>query len=240
VKKLLGLFLVLGSLSTFAIRKKYQEPNNLIHKTIVTLSYSKDIKEHFCTATIISDNMILTAAHCLNDIESRQAFVIIRGDSNNDIREYIEISEVKTHPKFEHLGNNTYDIAIAKVKTRFPDYIKPAVIVNKSIFRTKMLFSGGGTSGMIDLETGEVVPLIGKNTGKLQTTAAYAKKFFSKEMIVQPQKNLCVGDSGGPVYKIKNNRIHIYGVASKIKKWTTIYCGSELYFSPAKHVKSLI
>ena len=55
-----------------------------------------------CGGTIISKNLILTAAHCVSDSEIISATVTI-GNSNPQVGETININAIKIHPKHKRI-----------------------------------------------------------------------------------------------------------------------------------------
>ena len=92
---------------------------------------------HFCGGAVISDSMIITAAHCMKSVKTnatlRQMTRIRLGDQNLndniDDDNVFEIEDIIWHPNYEGWGPQ-FDLAVVHTKTKiqFNDRIKPVCL----------------------------------------------------------------------------------------------------------------
>ncbi|XP_045483731.1 trypsin I-P1-like isoform X1 [Harmonia axyridis] len=173
----------------------------------VSLRY---IGHHLCGGSIISRNLILTAAHCCfheKKLLRRHNLKVVAGDLNirriSNKTEHREVSEVFVHPGYnEELIEN--DIALWKVSSDFiwNEDIQPIDIAYKKFNAyTRCNISGWGvTNTTINAVSSNLkfveVPLISRSK---------CQKFYPEIVRLNvicagsTGKDSCQGDSGGPL-----------------------------------------
>ena len=177
---------------------------------------------HFCGGSVIDDNWILTAAHCV-DGESANSLRVESGILNlSDNGETDTVAEIIVHPGYDSRTNNN-DIALLRLNgtTSAP----PVALVD---FASESTVSSAGTmaavSGWGTLSSG------GSSPDRLQyvevpvVTNAECQDAYRSENITdgmlcagyigQGGADSCQGDSGGPLVVADGNDLVLTGVVS--------------------------
>ncbi|KAG5669338.1 hypothetical protein PVAND_017226 [Polypedilum vanderplanki] len=190
---------------------------------------------YFCGASLISDQHLLTAAHCFkyyeifDQISDYHAILGVYNLSNNneDSRMYRNFSSIEIHEEFKLLINDSLsnaDIAIIKMnkKVKFSDLIKPVRLPSLNMQKTALIgtiVGYGATNGSEKLtnilQKGELKIINIDECQKKErayTGILSSRSFCAGETDATP----CKGDSGGGIF-VKNNRtgeFEIVGIAS--------------------------
>lgn len=157
----------------------------------------------YCSATIISDNMLLTAAHCISENEP---WVLIHFSGLEGALSR-SASRSLRHENYQDLQDTTRnDIALVFFDGGLPEGFLPVTILP--------------ADKALDID--DELQLAGYGAGGPQGTLAKVKlkvnAFLDANRLIKfaqtAQKGICHGDSGGPAFKIVNNRLYLAGVAS--------------------------
>lgn len=185
------------------------QPSDIVAHSTVALKYVEgSIAYPMCTGTLISPNLVLTAAHCLhgmNKMELRIGFSI-DVKHHYDVETMYEIADFVIHPLYTSRLN---DVALIALKKSAPAPYKPVGIISDKYKLTAgmpMLLAGYGVTN----------DLTGQDTEALRkVTVPMAKILDSEAILVTDQTKAtgaCNGDSGGPAYLEKDGMLYVYGI----------------------------
>ncbi|HEV2891717.1 MAG TPA: serine protease [Frankiaceae bacterium] len=188
----------------------------------------------FCGGSVISSSYVLTAAHCVLDIDpSKEATYVITGRtnlSNTSQGQRIRVSAISVHPKYD---GNAYDAAVLRLAS---PTTSPAITLasaandNLETPGTVVRVTGWGdqtpTLGLnstnslryVDLKVVSDSECGVANLGFDAPTGVCAEELL---------KDSCNGDSGGPLFYNGTTRIQIgivsYGNSCAVPKSPGVY-----------------
>ncbi len=167
-----------------------------------------------CTGTLIRRDIAVTAAHCL-DGGGAKASLIFGPDLHSKTATHREVEAVAINPKYKtHAGKgmDQGDIALVKFKGGLPKGFKtvPTVSSDSDIRKGgKVTLAGYGISNSQTKE----------GAGKLRRADVRISNNRPKksEMILDQShgRGACHGDSGGPAYLKRGNKISLAGVTNR-------------------------
>lgn len=176
---------------------------------LLASSTKNDPKLASCTATLISENMILTAAHCLYG--TKAASIIFSTDMKGDQKaEFRRLLAPMIHKGYKHDARLPMDdIAIAYFEGGIPAGYKALEIADAKelTMMHRLTLTGFGLRDEVDTT----------QVGQLYQTKAnidYMDNEYKQIDVDQEKTGICSGDSGGPGLIQTQTGLKIIGVNS--------------------------
>lgn len=213
-------------------------------KSTVALTTEKLVEREliYCSGTLVSPRVIVTAAHCLVDekLKPRMPDSDIRVAFDLDVKRASprqEIERILVHPEYNPEAavspfstERPNDIGIVVLKDEMPDGYESVPLNTDSLQAgTKLLIAGFGApfSGVFS-GAGRLraawLNMSKEDTGKLRIETT---NFF---------QSACSGDSGGPLYAKKPDGSYaLAGVVSAGTQFLTICTGLNLFTDASKY-----
>lgn len=181
---------------------------------------------HFCGGSIIGDDLILTAAHCMEDVDGKNPDMQVRVGAHSltdGSGQVIQVATTYTHQEYPNLSK---DVAVLKLAAKITDNnAKVIALADDAFFNanvsagTSMIVSGWGTlqsNGQSPDKLQEVsVPYVTNEV--CNKASAYNGQIQDTEICggyTEGGKDSCQGDSGGPLVVNDGNRLVQVGVVS--------------------------
>jgi secreted trypsin-like serine protease len=198
--------------------------NNPWQIAMVRSAVPEPTRSQFCGGSIIRNNWILTAAHCVKNSIVREDAArvdVIAGTSQYAIGgERLKVAAIHTHPKYNPTTMDN-DFALLRLQTPMTKGKVIAVADGKTDLKddTKMCVSGWGATseggpGALDL-LGAEIPVVA--TSVCNKPESYNGEVLPSMFCAGRKEggvDSCQGDSGGPASATIDGRTTLVGVVS--------------------------
>jgi secreted trypsin-like serine protease len=216
-----------------------EEASPYIYPWLVTLT-DRHLTDPFCAGFIISSNVILTAAHCLNDRNSNYVQILSK---IHDLRDFHgdrhDIDQWIIHPEYRindsmHLN----DIALIKIQKSFSKDLQPCCLpkTQSNVYpqaKTEAVVSGWGkiiakpNIRNSPILQHVVMPIVDPKNSKCRQSITDTQR-----QICAGYDNLpidaCSGDSGAPLLVVEHNNNQGYFVAAGIVSYGNRQCDASI------------
>ena len=186
------------------------------HMAVVALTYGP-ASGAFCSGTLVAPNVVVTAAHCLENVQMQWVQVFF-GDDVTGNGNYRGVSEMQSHTTFNG-GSMQGDIGLIRLSSNAPSGVTPIPPLPASLgltsadVGTNVDFSGFGvTEFNSDGVKLHVQAPIGFVCSQGTTCQGYIAPYGFQ--YAQSNGGPCSGDSGGPAFVQRVGTEYLAGVTS--------------------------
>lgn len=230
----------------------YDASQAIANYVAYVLVVDKNGRQGTCTGIVISDDQILTNAHCFYangypSVRNVRIWVGHRRFSSMTTRNVYSVWAVHVYEDYDE--KNTFgDLAIVTISNYFPSSQKIARISSRSLnLRTIVNLAGygevNGGSNPRALQTTQL-QFVADKSCKFRPGVKYwvlnSQRCFNTPSNARSPQTSCFGDSGGPIfYMSSSGTMWVYAVNSYIRgsscgQWNTLTVGMDLrYFRSA-------
>ncbi len=183
----------------------------------------------FCSGTLIREDVVITAAHCLSGMSERKLAIYVGDDPSVDLTSHLyTVTEIWVHPSYSSYSL-TNDIALVRLSSAITESVTPvpelpaAEGFTSADIGATINFAGfgqteTGTSG-VKLQVDGTVDALGCGVSGCPDAGDSATQFS----YAQPSSGPCFGDSGGPAFIYRTSGTYVAGLTSYGDSYCNIY-----------------
>jgi Leucine-rich repeat (LRR) protein len=210
------------------------DPDGPAMRNVVGLS--RDGLDTFCSGSVVAKDMIVTAAHCVDD---GRPFFVVFGDPKG-VMPRVEVEKVDMYKPYGAAAFPNFDIAWVKLKTPVPQAFEPMEVLRdpsklKDADEFRLAGYGYEKTGCRDASCSDELLQTNTSLEKYYDTPRLMSLLVFKGSVEQKLGGACNGDSGGPAYAKIDNKWYLIGVTNGV----TAYVNPESFTNPALSCEAL-
>jgi trypsin len=183
----------------------------------------------FCSGTLITEDVVITAAHCTEGTKASSVAIYVGDDPAADIVSHLyAVSEIWVHPGYDSRTISN-DISLIRLATPVTEpvtpvpYLPAAEGLTSADIGALVNFAGfgqteTGTSG-VKLQVDGTIDALGCGVSGCPSAGDTATQFS----YAQPSSGPCFGDSGGPAFIYRSSGTYVAGLTSYGDSYCNIY-----------------
>lgn len=209
--------------------------------TVALIIAKNDVPKENCTGTLISSNLVLTAAHCLEGLRPSHIWIHFGEKFNKpfQVSKLVQVRDFVANPEFSPVYSDDFpptelnDIAVLLLKENAPSGYLPVPIKEGAspAIGEKLLVAGYGHTN--DMNS---VRAKGLNFARVPVSRVW------RSLLVLDQTSnsgVCRGDSGGPAYIESEKGLVVVGITRGAHNESP-HCHAYTEFANASHFKTFI
>ncbi|GAB1867483.1 Chymotrypsin-2 [Camponotus japonicus] len=159
---------------------------------------------HFCGGAIISKSFIITAAHCLNNLNDPSDVLVGIGSNYLDALTVYQVANFIQHDEYDSLLQIN-DIGLIRVmqKIKFNENIQPIALAtaDHNYEGRNLVVTGWGRLENDGLNPNSLQQIILKGYSQKECNRHYENNIKKTQICTRTEqgKGMCKGDSGGPL-----------------------------------------
>jgi secreted trypsin-like serine protease len=182
--------------------------------TVALVMVDPDQEVSLCSGSILAENLVLTAAHCVADPKSIVRIVFGTKFNPEDLKNSVEADAFAPHPQYnpKKMTQDQNDVGVVFFRGGLPEGYEPAQLLTQSNTLSKGTKVELAGYGITQAESQ-------KGSGVLRKAeVSISNPEFGKTEVILDQtqgEGACHGDSGGPAFVKIGATNYLWGVTSR-------------------------
>jgi hypothetical protein len=212
-----------ASASDHIVKGTVVQAGDPVALSTVFLAMKKTSGYEFCTGSIIDQDIVVTAAHCVDGVspdsiqvmftlDVTMSFLLGTPTSTSGPDSVHPVYGAVADPQYSTSGIDRHDIAIIRFKGLMPDGYQAATLLGDSA----PLNSG---EAVVLAGYGSTNPVLSSSVGQLRKADVSVDQMLGQTEVVLNEKNgaaACWGDSGGPAFvQLDSSSLLLWGLTNR-------------------------